>query len=289
MPKSRDMLQKGEVRLVFLLARCYIMRVQRRPESEEVQNGTVGEQVISARMIAFILGIIIILIALVVPMDIFGMYYMFTVHMIQHLLLSLAAPPLLLLSIPPLRFRQLLGRHNRIEQGIRVLTIPFVSSALFNGNLWIWHAPAILQAMMSNSGLHACADLLYLVTGFLFWWPLLNPIEEGRYVLSLGGKLAYLFFSDMPMMLLGAGMTFSAPLYSFYMTNPPMQMVVTAEDQQLGGLLMWIVGSIYFIVLASIFFLRWMLQQEKMQQAKEVERDAEMLAALTSDTHSDDE
>jgi putative membrane protein len=107
--------------------------------------------------------------------------------------------------------------------------------------------------------------------------------------LSLGGKLAYLFFSDMPMMLLGAGMTFSAPLYSFSMTNPPMQMVVTAEDQQVGGLLMWIVGSIYFIVLASIFFLRWMLQQEKAQQAQEMERDQEMLADLASETFSDDE
>ncbi len=52
---------------------------------------------------------------------------------------------------------------------------------------------------------------------------------------------------------------------------------------------MWIVGSIYFIVLASIFFLRWMLQQEKVQQAKEMERDQEMLAAIASDTRSDDE
>ena len=254
-----------------------------------MQNHAVGEQVRSARMIAFILGISIILIALVVPMDIFGMYSMFTVHMIQHLLLSLAVPPLLILSIPPGHLRQILGAHARIERGIRGLTIPLVSSALFNGNLWIWHAPPLLQAMMSNAGLHALANLLYLVTGLLFWWPLLGPLEGARSALSLGGKLAYLFFSDMPMMLLGAGMTFSAPLYSFSMTNPPMQMVVTAEDQQLGGLLMWIVGSIYFIVLASIFFLRWMLQQEMAQQAQEMERDQEMLAALASETFSDDE
>lgn len=254
-----------------------------------MHNHAVGEQVISARMIAFILGIMLMLIALVVPMDIFGMYYMFTAHMIQHLLLSLAVPPLLILSIPAGRLHQILGAHCRIERGIRVLTIPLVSSALFNGNLWIWHAPPLLQAMMSNAGLHAFANLLYLVTGLLFWWPLLNPREGGRYALSLGGKLAYLFFSDMPMMLLGAGMTFSAPLYSFAMTNPPMQMVVTAQDQQLGGLLMWIVGSVYFIVLASIFFLRWMLQQEKAQQAKEMERDQEILAALASGTRSDDE
>jgi putative membrane protein len=106
-----------------------------------VQNHAVGEQVRSARMIAFILGISIILIALVVPMDIFGMYSMFTVHMIQHLLLSLAVPPLLILSIPPGHLRQILGAHSRIEGGIRGLTIPLVSSALFNGNLWIWHAP----------------------------------------------------------------------------------------------------------------------------------------------------
>jgi cytochrome c oxidase assembly factor CtaG len=54
------------------------------------------------------------------------------------------------------------------------------------------------------------------------------------------------------------------------MTNPSMHMIITADDQQLGGLFMWIVGSIFFIVLASIFFLRWMLQQEKVQQAREI-------------------
>jgi putative membrane protein len=265
------------------------MRIQRKLESQEMQNHAVGEQVRSTRVLAFIMGIISILIALVVPMNIFGMYHMFTVHMIQHLLLSLGAPPLLLLSIPPWHLRQILGRHDRIERSLNVLTILLVASTLFTANLWIWHAPPLLQAMMSNSGLHAITSLLYLVTGLLFWWPLLNPIQEGRQALSLGGKLAYLFFSDMPMMLLGAGMTFSAPLYSFSMTNPSMWMVVTAEDQQLGGLLMWIGGSIFFIVVASIFFLRWMLQQEKAQQAKEVERDEEVLAAIASDALSEDE
>jgi len=160
------------------------------------------------------------------------------------------------------------------ETLIRVLTTPLVASALFNSNLWLWHAPPLLAAMMENTGLHLCVNLLYLITGLLFCWPLLRPLP-GR-ALSLGGKLAYLFFSEMPMMLLGAGMTFSGPLYAFFMTNPPMQMVVPAVDQQLGGLLMWIVGSIYFyIVVASIFFLQWMFQQEKIQQAEEARLDEE--------------
>jgi putative membrane protein len=225
-------------------------------------------------MIALILGIVIALLAFALPMDIFGMYYMFTVHMIQHLLLALAAPPLLLLGIPPSGLRQFLDNHKGIERGIRVLTIPFLASALFNGNLWLWHAPPLFAAMMENTGLHLCANLLYLITGLLFWWPLLSPMQKPA--LSLGGKLAYLFFSDMPMMLLGAGMTFSGPLYAFSMTNPTMYMVVTAEDQQLGGLLMWIGGSLFFyIVVASIFFLSWMLQQEKIQQAEEAKLDEE--------------
>lgn len=240
-----------------------------------MQNHAVEEQFVSRHILTFILGIIFSLIALLVPMDILGMYHMFTVHMIQHLLLSLAAPPLFILSIPPTYLRQFLGRHETVVRVISFLTIPFVASALFNGNLWIWHAPPMLQIMMSNTGMHVFANILYLLTGLLFWWPLLNPMQDTRRSLSLGGKLAYLFFSDMPMMLLGAGMTFSGPLYSFDMTNPTMHMVVTAEDQQLGGLLMWIVGSIFFIVLASIFFLRWMLQQEKAQQAREMEHDRE--------------
>ena len=71
----------------------------------------------------------------------------------------------------------------------------------------------------------------------------------------------------MPMMLIGAGLTFSAPLYSFTVTHPPMHMMVTATDQQLGWLLMWVVGGIFLlVVMSSILFLRWMFQQEKIQQ-----------------------
>lgn len=237
-----------------------------------MQNYAVGEQFRSRHILTFILGIIFSLIALVVPMDILGMYHMFTVHMVQHLLLSLAAPPMFILSIPPGYLRRFFGRHKLVARVTGFLTIPFVASALFNGNLWIWHAPPMLQIMMSDNGFHIFANILYLVTGLLFWWPLLNPAQDTERGLTLGGKLAYLFFSDMPMMLLGAGMTFSGPLYSFDMTNPTMHMVITAADQQLGGLLMWIVGSIFFIVLASIFFLRWMLQQEKAQQARDMQQ-----------------
>lgn len=101
-------------------------------KQEEMQHQDVGVSVSNSHMIALISGIAIALLAFALPMDIFGMYYMFTVHMVQHLLLALAVSPLLLLGIPPLGLRQFLDNHKGIERGLRVLTIPLVASALFN-------------------------------------------------------------------------------------------------------------------------------------------------------------
>lgn len=235
------------------------------------------------QMIPLSAGIILLLVTFGVPMDIIGMYHMFSVHMVQHLLLSLAIPPLLILSIPKWYLSRFFQEHQRFTRVFRGLTYPLVSGLVFNATIWFWHAPPLLSAMMSNTGLHILANLLYLVTGLLFWWPLVNPIPEQMHGLSLGAKLAYLFFSDMPMMLLGAGMTFSTPLYSFDMSNPTMHMLVTTQDQQVGGLFMWVVGSIFFIVIASILFLRWMLHQEKEQQAREAALDAEAEDAEEAD------
>ena len=236
---------------------------------------TSHQQRVTWRAWTFALAIVVLLVALVVPMDIFGMNFMFTVHMIQHLLLSLIAPPLFLLSIPPQRLQQLLNRHNGLKRSVMLVTIPVAASLIFNGNIWLWHAPQLFQVMMANEALHIFTDMLYLLTGCIFWWPLLNPDHNEQRILPLGGLLAYLFFSDMPMMLIGAGMTFSPPLYTIPMTNPTMHMTVTPQDQQLGGLLMWVASSIFLIIIASIFFLRWMLRQEKAQRALEIEYDDE--------------
>ena len=221
-------------------------------------------------MVAFGLAIGIGVVALLIPMDIFGVNFMFTVHMIQHLLFALVVPPLLLLGMPPWLLERFFV-HTSARRVSKFLVIPYVASLLFNANLWIWHAPPLFQAMMGNDFLHMLVDVLYILTGVLFWWPLLNPLPDVDPHLPLGGKLAYLFFSDMPMMLLGAGMIFSGQLYSMDMIGSSgtiLHMTIKGSDQQLGGLLMWIVGSIYFIVLASIFFLRWMLRQEAREQAE---------------------
>ena len=98
-----------------------------------------------------------------------------------------------------------------------------------------------------------------------------SPLEEGLPRLPLGGQVLYLFFSGMPMVALGAGLTFLPPLYAPYLAAPRVWGISAATDQQLGGLIMWIPGSILNIVIMSALFIRWMQRQEAKQIAQERE------------------
>ncbi len=225
----------------------------------------------SGKIAAFLSGLGLAIVALLLPMDVLGMNYVFTVHMAEHLLLCLAVPPLLIFGMPVEVWHALFS-HPWGKRALHWLTYPVVAAVLFNANIWLWHAPLLIYLMMAHSSLHLLANLLYLLTGLLFWWPLLSPLEGKDGPLPLGGKLAYLFFSDMPMMLLGAGLTFLQPLYTMPM-GPAGQasMTVLASDQQLGGLLMWVVGGIFlYVVVGSGLFLQWMLRQERLEEAKEL-------------------
>lgn len=233
-----------------------------------------GPAVPLMRALSFLLGINIIFFTLFSPLDTIGDRYLFAVHMLQHLLLSLAAPPLLILGIPPWLVKPFLRNPLILTVG-KGLTHPVVTASLFTANLWLWHAPLLFDATLVNQPLHEFCHLLYIGTGMLFWWPIFSPLQEGWQPLSLGGQLAYLFFSDMPMVLLGAGLTFTPPIYTRYQYAPRLFGLSPAVDQQLGGLLMWIVGSIFLIVLVSILFLRWMLQQEQRERLAEARDMAE--------------
>jgi cytochrome c oxidase assembly factor CtaG len=251
------------VLVLLAAAYSYAMSAWRRKHHPD-------ERVQGSRMMLFALGLLTLFIAEISPLDAL-VGALFTAHMIQHLLISLVAAPLLVASIPGWLARDLFG-HRGIATLWKWLTMPLVAGFLFNANIWLWHAPPLMSAMMMDMSIHLLSQLLYLVTGVIFWWPLFGSGEVGWPPLNLAGKLLYLFLSDMPMVLLGAGLTFTPPLYQMYITTAQAFGVSPAQDQQIGGLLMWIPGSIFFIVIASGFFLQWMLQQE--QRQREAERQA---------------
>lgn len=267
---------------LILLAAAYFYAVSIWRKKQHPTEGVKPYQVA-----LFALGLLTIFIALISPLDaLVGV--LFTAHMIQHLLLSLAAAPLLVAGTPDWLAKDIFD-HRGIAALWKWLTMPLVAGILFNANIWLWHAPPMMDAMMMSESMHLLSQFLYLVTGIIFWWPLFGSAEVGWPQLNLAGKLLYLFLSDMPMVLLGAGLTFTTPQYQMYVATAQYFGVSPAQDQQMGGLLMWIPGSIFFIVIASGLFLQWMSRQERQQHEAELAewREEEEDEEIESDTEEE--
>jgi cytochrome c oxidase assembly factor CtaG len=226
-----------------------------------------NQQVQGYQMFCFLAGVICMFLSLFSALDELGDTYLFSAHMIQHMILTTIGPPLMLTGIPGWLFEPVFRNRLLLRVG-RVLTNPFVAFALFNGNFWFWHAPPLYDATLSNLNLHILEHLLFIGTGFIYWWPVFSPSRELP-ALSVGGKILYLFLGGMPTVALGAGLTFAAPIYTPYINAPRIWGISAATDQQLGGLIMWIPGSLLTIVIVSIIFIRWMQMQEQKQRAAE--------------------
>ncbi len=215
----------------------------------------------------FLTGVLLMLLALISPLDALGDDYLFSAHMIQHLCLTTFGPPLLLLGTPAWLFERLLGRRVPFLI-VKFLTLAPVAFFLYNADFFIWHAPALYDATLENETIHIFEHLTFIVFGILSWWPLLSPSAKLPR-LSLGGQVLYIFLNGMPAVLLGAGLTFAPPLYAPYLTAPIVWGISHLVDQQLGGLIMWIPVNLFYIVIMSALFISWMQKQEAKQVAAE--------------------
>jgi cytochrome c oxidase assembly factor CtaG len=232
-----------------------------------------ADEVKISQAVAFLLGVGIIFFALFSPIDYIGDHYLFSVHMVQHLLLSLVGPALMVIGTPAWLIKPLL-RHPVFLKTAKIITWPYVAFTLLNADLFIWHAPALYDLTLANESVHLLEHLTYIVFGVIFWWPVFSPLEEGLPRLNIGGSILYLFFAGMPMTLLGAGLTFVPPLYAPYINAPRLWGLSAATDQQLGGLIMWIPIDLMYIVMMSGLFIRWLQKQEEKQRAEEARQDA---------------
>jgi cytochrome c oxidase assembly factor CtaG len=208
----------------------------------------------SSRRLYFFGGTLLLLLDLVSPLDRLGDEYLFSAHIVQHFILALIVPPLLLLRRPLIRWLE-----HRIGH-------PPVSWLLGVGAMLLWHVPVLFNAALGNDVLHVIQHLSFLVTGTVYWWPILAPVERLR--LSVAGSVSYLFTACLSCSLLGAALTFGPPdLYPAYL-HPRDSLGILSmirdswgldarNDQQLGGLLMWVPGC--FVYLGGVLWTlaRW--------------------------------
>lgn len=230
------------------------------------------EPVKTGQTVSFLLGMFFMFLSLVSPLDELGDSYLFSAHMVQHLFLTIVGPPLLLIGTPEWFVKPVL-RNKVVFKIAKALTFPAVAFVIYNVDFWLWHAPPLYNATLENQNIHILEHLTFIIFGVLYWWPVFSPSQDLPR-LPIGGQVLYLFVSGMPTVLLGAGLTFFPPLYAPYVAAPRVWGISAATDQQLGGLIMWIPGSIFYIIIMSVLFISWMQQQEAKQVAEEREADA---------------
>lgn len=223
------------------------------------------------RVACFATGWVALALALVSPLHALG-GMLFSAHMTQHEILISVAAPLLVLGKPLIPFvwafprsgRKRLARlsHIRIVAYTwRVLTAPAFAFALHAIALWGWHLPGPYQATLTSELAHSLQHTSFILTGLLFWWTVLGFAGGG---LSRGKSMLYLFATALHTGALGALLTFSASLwYPAYATTTGPWGLTPLEDQQLGGLIMWIPGSIAYLAATLGIFALWLRESER--------------------------
>ncbi len=222
------------------------------------------------RRVSFVCGILILFFSLCSPLDALGDDYLFSAHMAQHLLLILVVPPLLLFGIPEAAARRWM-RVRRIAAAERVLGAPWTAWLAAMGTMTVWHLPVLYNFALAHEPVHILQHLSFLVTATMFWWPVLGPLPERR--MPPGGSILYLFAAVAENSALGIVITFMRVGHYPAYLHPDDDLhalslirdgwgLTAEEDQQLGGILMWIPGcSVYFVAILGIL-AHWYAQPD---------------------------
>jgi putative membrane protein len=210
------------------------------------------------KALSFFAGLAVLFGSLTGPVHDLSDYYLFSAHMVQHLLLAFAMPPLLLYGTPGWMLAPLLARWPRLAALGRALTRPAAAFAAFNLVLVAWHLPPAYNLAMANHPIHIVQHLMIMAVAVLLWWPVLSPLEElprAPYPV----QLLYLFVVGLPMVVVSIFITMADQvLYPYYAEAPRVWSALGPHaDQHLGGLIMWIPGGLVFLVAISVVFFRW--------------------------------
>ena len=185
----------------------------------------------------------------------------FSVHMVQHMVLTLVVAPLLLLGVPTWLLRPLLLRRF-IFPVARFLTHPVAAIAVFTAVIVFWHLPLVYDLALWSHKLHLVNHWMYIAAALLLWWPVLSPVPELPR-LSYPVQMLYLFIQSLVPAILASIITFSdTVVYVAYATAPPLWGMSPLEDQQIGGLIMKILGGVILWSAAGFIFFRWFNQEE---------------------------
>ena len=183
-------------------------------------------------------------------------YYLFSAHMVQHLLLTLIAPPLLIMGTPGWMLRPALA-WRVVGPLSRWVTSAPRCFLIFNGVLAVWHLPPVYGLAMAHHNVHIVQHLCFMLAATLMWWPILSPLPELPR-LSYPVQMLYLFLLSIPMSLIAICIGYADHiLYPAYSSAPRIWGITPMQEQFIGALIMWVPGGMFFFVIISVVFFKW--------------------------------
>jgi putative membrane protein len=232
------------------------------------------------RSAAFLGGLAVLGVALTSPIEAYE-GALFSVHMLQHMLLELVAAPLLLLGAPAtlalraaspsVRARLLTVLHSRL---VTVLSFPLLAWVLFAAVNWGWHFSTLYDQALETPWLHDLQHLTFLGAALLFWWPVVGA-DPARWRLPHPVRLFYLFLAMPQNSFLGiALMSAPAALYPHYLTNVRDWEPTPAVDQSVGGMLMWVGGDVVFLLAMGFVVAAWVRAEDRRTARVDAREDA---------------
>jgi putative membrane protein len=233
--------------------------------------------------LAFAGAMLALLGALVTPLDGLGADYLFSAHMLQHVLLGDIAPLLLLLSLSRVILRPVTRRLMRVERALGPLASPVTAIALWLGTMYVWHIPALYDAAIENPLLHALEHLSFFAAGIALWWPLVQPIPMRRSLTGLQ-PLGYIAAAKGGLAALGLFLAWSSTAhYPFYEDAPRIWGLTAVEDQNVAGVIMMVEQSLTLVLVMVWVFIRMLARSEQEELRRERLEEAQLPASSALD------
>ena len=235
-----------------VLAALYLWRARQANDENRL---TIGKR------ISFFASLIVVFASLNGPLHDLSDTYLFSAHMVQHLLLTMLFPPLIVVGVPGWMLRPLL-RNRAVSILARFFTKPIICFTVFNLVIAGWHLPVFYNAAMANHNIHILEHLMFMSAAVLMWWPLTSQLPELPR-LSYPGQMLYCFLMIIPMSIVAIYISMAEQvLYPAYSAAPRITSLSPIDDQLLGGLIMWVPGGMIFMIIMTVIFFKWAARGE---------------------------
>jgi putative membrane protein len=208
----------------------------------------------------FGLGVLTIWLALETPIDTVADCCLQSVHMLQHVMLGVVAPPPLLLGLSPAMAEWIAPRL----PGLRALAAPVPAQLIAGAVMIAWHLPALYDFTLQSEAVHIFEHLTFIASGVLFWWPVIDATASTlRSRLGEGAALLYLFIGTFAQDGVALALLFSrVPFYDFYVHAPRVVAALTpVADQTLGGAVLMFFGKVSYAIAMLVIFFRWIARE----------------------------